>query len=188
MSDRGDVAIGNVRIDRQLRRRRNGTRNRGACHCGNDGHHGDASHRGNNGSHGSAGNINIIGNDGSDGNVDIPGNAEHVGNVRNVRLRLKQHCFIVDSNVNVDVAHHAGGRCSNGTSVGIVRNRQSWGRLRSSRTNTDRIAHCGYRGAGTNDAHHYLCAHCFIYDDDNDDDDELISVPGLWWKDDRLLK
>jgi hypothetical protein len=190
MFDRGDVAVGNVRIDRQLRWRRNGARNRGACHCGNDGHHGDASHRGNNGSHGGAGNINIIRNDGSDGNVDIPWNAEHVGNVRNVRLRLKQHCFIVDSNVNVDVAHHAGRRCSNGTSVGIIRDRQSWGRLRSSRTNNDRIAHCGYRrGAGTNDAHHYLCAHCFIdVDVDDDNDDKPISVPGLWRKDDRLLK
>jgi hypothetical protein len=120
MFDRGDVAIGNVRIDRQLRRRRNGTRNRGACHCRNDGqhgdgHHGDASHRGNNGPYVDAGYINIVGNVSCVGNVDILGNAEHVGNVGNVRLWLKQHCFIVNSNVNV--AHHAGGLRSNRNSV-----------------------------------------------------------------------
>jgi hypothetical protein len=119
MFNRGDFVIGNVRIGRQLRRRRNGTRNRGACHRGNDGHHGDASHRGNNGPHGDAGIINIVANVSSVGNVDILGNAGHVGNVRNVRLRLKQHCFIVDSNVNVNVAHHAGRRRSNRNSVGF---------------------------------------------------------------------
>jgi hypothetical protein len=75
MFDRGDVAIGNVRTDRQLRRRRNGARNRATCH------------RGNNGPHGDSGNINIVGNVSSVGSVDnVTG---HVGNVGKVRLRLE---------------------------------------------------------------------------------------------------
>ena len=111
MFDRGDVAIGNVRIDRQLRRRRNGTRSRGTCH------------RGNNGPHGDTGNINIVGNDSSVGNVDnVTG---HLGNVGNVRLRLEQHCFIVDADVN---GADRAGRCrSNRNSVGFLRDWQSWG-------------------------------------------------------------
>jgi hypothetical protein len=107
MFNRGDVVIGNVWIDRQLRRRRNGSRNRDACHRGNDGPHDDA------------GNINIVANVSSDRNVSILGKAGHFGNVRNVRLRLKQHCFIVGSNGNVNVAHHAGRRPSNRNSVGL---------------------------------------------------------------------
>ncbi len=49
----------------------------------------------------------------------------HVGNVGNVRLRLKQYRFIVDSNVNV--AHNTRWRRSNRTSVGIYRDWQPWG-------------------------------------------------------------
>jgi hypothetical protein len=119
MFNRGDFVIGHVWIDCQLRRRRNSTRNRGACHRGNNGHHGDACYRCNDRSYDDAGNINIVANDSSFGNVDILGNAGHVGNVGNVRLRLKQHCFIVDSNGNVDVAHHAGRRRPNRNSVGF---------------------------------------------------------------------
>jgi hypothetical protein len=113
MFDRGDLAIGNVRIDRQLRRRRNGSGNRGACHRGNDGPHGDA------------GNINIVANVNCAGNVDVLGNAGHVGNVGNVRLRLEQHCFIVDADVNG--ADRAGRWRSNRNSVGFLRDWQSWG-------------------------------------------------------------
>src|SRR5882762_11417906 len=53
-------------------------------------------------------------------------NAEHGGNGGNVRLRLKQYCFIVDSN-NVNVTHNAGWRRSNRNSDGIYRDWQSWG-------------------------------------------------------------
>ena len=98
MFDRGDVAIGNVRIDRQLRRRRNGSGNRGACHRGNDG--------------------NIIANVICAG-IDVLGNAGHVGNVGNVRLRLEQHCFIVDADVNG--ADRAGRWRPNRNSVGFLR-------------------------------------------------------------------
>jgi hypothetical protein len=86
MLDLGDCALRNVRIDRDLRRRRNDNGNR-------DG-----------------GNV---------GNVDNLRDAGNVGIVGNVRFRLEQHCFIVGANVNV--AHNAGRRCSNGNSVGIYR-------------------------------------------------------------------
>jgi hypothetical protein len=122
-----DFVIGNVRIHRELRRRRNGSRNRGTCHRGNDGHHGDACHRCNDRPHDDAGNINIVANVSSDGNVNTLGNAGHVGNVGNVRLRLKQHCFIVDSNGNVNVAHHAGRRPSNRNSAGFYGDQQPRG-------------------------------------------------------------
>ena len=120
MFDRGDLAIGNVRIDRQLRRRRNGSGNRGACHRGNDG-----GHHGRGGPHGDAGNINVVANVNCAGNVDVLGNAGHVGNVGNVRLRLEQHCFIVDADVNG--ADRAGRWRSNRNSVEFLRDWQSWG-------------------------------------------------------------
>jgi hypothetical protein len=107
MFDRWDFAIGNVRIHRDLRRRRNGYRRHDVCH------------RGNGGLHGNVRDVNVVGNIGNIGNVDDLRNAGHVGIVGNMRLRLKQHCFIVDSNVNV--AHNAGWRRSNRNSVGIYR-------------------------------------------------------------------
>jgi hypothetical protein len=42
-----------------------------------------------------------------------------------VRLRLKQHCCIVVSNVNV--AHNVGRPRSNRNPAGILRDWQSWG-------------------------------------------------------------
>jgi hypothetical protein len=42
-----------------------------------------------------------------------------------VRLRLKQHCCIVVS--NVDVAHNVGRTRSNRNPAGILRDWQSWG-------------------------------------------------------------
>jgi hypothetical protein len=123
MFDRGDVAIGNVRVHRELRRRRNGSRNRSARHRGNDGqhgdvgHHGNACHRCNDGPHNDAGNINVVANVSSDGNVDLRN--RYLGNVGNVRLRLDEHCFFVDSNVNVNIAHRAGRHGSNRNSVGF---------------------------------------------------------------------
>ncbi len=113
MFDCGDFAIGNVRIDRDLRRRRNSSRSR------------DARHRGNVRRHGNVGNVNVVGNLGDIGNADNFRNAGNVGTVGNVRLRLKQYRFIVDSNVNV--AHNTRWRRSNRTSVGIYRDWQPWG-------------------------------------------------------------
>jgi len=109
MFDRGDFAIGNVRIARDLRRRWNGNRNRDARDRRID----------------IVRTIDIVGNLGDVGRVDILRNAGNVRVVGNVRLRLKQHCFIVVSNVNV--AHPAGRQRSNRSSVGILRDWQSWG-------------------------------------------------------------
>ncbi len=147
MLDLGDFAIGNVRIRRELRRRRNGRRSR------------DARHRGNVGRNGNVGNVNVV------GNIDNLGNVGHDGVVGNVRLRLKQCCFIVDSNVNV--AHNAGRRRSNRNSVGIFRNWQSRGEFRSSGTDDKRIADCGYGTVGANDAHCHVSAHRFISHDNH---------------------
>jgi hypothetical protein len=150
MFDRGDFVFGNVRIHRELRRRRNGSRNSGACHRGYDRQHRDT-HRGNNGPCDDAGDINIVANDNSAGNVNILRNAGHVGNVGHVRLRLKQHRVIVDS--DLDIAHRAGRGCSNRNSAGFHGNQQSRGWFRACGTADRRIAHCRHRGAafvGTN--------------------------------------
>jgi hypothetical protein len=144
MFDCGDCALRNVRIDRYLRRRRNDNGSRDAGDGGNVGDHGDVW------------DVNIV------RNVDNLGDAGNVGIVGNVRFRLEQHCFIVGA--NVDVARNAGQRCSNGDSVGIYRNRQSWGQLRSSGTDDKRIAHCGDSTVGANDANRYISACCFICD------------------------
>ena len=151
MFDRGDCALGNVRFDRDLRRRRDGDGNR------------DAGDGGNVGNGNIVRNVNVVGNIGDIWNVDNLGNDGNVGIVGNVRFRLEQHCFIVDANLNV--AHNAGRRRSNRTSVGIYRDRQSWGQLRSSRTYDDRIARCGYRGTdsvGTDHADGCISVRCFV--------------------------
>ena len=162
MFDRREFAVGNVRLDRDLRRRRNGGRNRGACH------------RGNNGPHGDPGNINVVGNVSYVGKFDILRNAGHVGNVGNVRLRLDQHSFIFDSNVDVNFAHHAGRRRSNRNPIGILRNWQSWSWLRTGGTGAKRIAHygeCGeFSAIATNDVPCITCdgKHCDVWDHRND--------------------
>jgi hypothetical protein len=163
MFDLGECPLGNVRIDRDLRRRRNDGGNRGGSNVGdvNIGR-----------------NVDVVGNIGDIGNVDNLGDDGNVRIVGNVRFRLEQHGFIVGANI----AHNAGRRCSNGTSVGICRGRQSGGQLCSCGTNDERIAQCVYDGAGTNHAHHYLCAHCFIYDD------KLFPVPNWQHRCGRLLK
>ena len=114
MFHRGDFAIGNVRIPRHLRRRRNGNgnRNHDACHRGNVRHH-------------DIGNIDVVGTLGDVGSVDVLWNAGNVGIVGNVRRWLKQYCGIVDSNVNV--GHPAGRQRSSRSSVGILRGWQPWG-------------------------------------------------------------
>jgi hypothetical protein len=151
MLDPGDCAFGNVRIDRDLRRRRNDNGNRST---------------GDGGVHGNAGNVNVR-------NVDVIRNIRDLrnvdnlrddGNIRvvgNVRLRFGQHGFIVDANV----AHYSGRGCSNGNSAGIYRDRQSWSELRSSGTNDKRIAPCVYGRAGADDTQPYLSAYGFIHDD-----------------------
>ena len=107
---------------------------------------------------------------GNVGNVEFLGNVDHIrdagnlGPVGNVWVRLKQHCFVF--NADIDVAYNAGRLSSNGSAVGIDRDWQSWYQFRSSRTNNDRIAHCGYRPVGTNHADGYICARCFLFHDD----------------------
>jgi hypothetical protein len=108
MFHRGDFAVGNVRIPGDLRRRRNGngSRNHDACHRGNAGQRGDI------------GNIDVIGNLGDIRSVDIFRNVGDVGIVGNVRLRLEQHCCIVEPNVSV--AHYLERQRSGGNSVGVL--------------------------------------------------------------------
>ena len=103
MFDRGDFAIGTVRIDRHLRRRRTAQRK----HRRGVGHHGDA------------GNLDVVRNLGDVGSVDNLRNAGHVGIVGNVRLRLEQHCGIVNSNDNVLAVHRDGQQRSNRGPFGI---------------------------------------------------------------------
>lgn len=103
--DLGDLANGNVRIARDLRRRRNDNRN----HTGRP--------------FGIVGNIELDGNLGDLGTVDIFRDA---GNVRidgNVRLRFEQHYRIVEP----DIICHDERRHSRRNSVGILRDRQSRG-------------------------------------------------------------
>ena len=115
MFDRGDFAIGNVRVARDLRRRRNGNGKRNH----------DAWHRGNVGRRSAVGNIDLVGNLGDVGRVDILGNAGNVGVDGNVRLRFEQHCCIVNPDVNV--AHNVERPRSNRSPVGILPDWQSWG-------------------------------------------------------------
>ena len=145
MFDLGDFVVGNVRIKRELRRWRNGSRSRDARHRGNVGHHGNVD------------NVNVVGNIVIVRNVDDLRNAGHDGVVGNVRLRLEQYCFIVDSNVNV--AHNAGWRRSNRNSVGIYRDWQSWGWFRSSGADARRITHCWCRRDFAHDTHRYTSVH-----------------------------
>jgi hypothetical protein len=119
--DLGDFANRNVRIARDLRRRRNGNGNR------ND----DARHRSHDGRRSAIRNINVVGNIGLDGNRadvgrnDIVRNGGNVGANGNVRLRLEQHCFIFVSNVNV--GHLAERQRPSRSSVGFLRDWQFWG-------------------------------------------------------------
>jgi len=135
MLDHWDFAIGNVRIDVNLRRRRNDNGNR-------DGRNGR--------------NVDVV------RNFDNLRNDGYGGIIRNVRLRLEQHCFIVGA--NVDDAHNVGRRRSNGNSLGVYRDRQSWSQLRSRGTNGERSAVCTYGGTGTNDLSG--CRFIFIYPDE----------------------
>jgi hypothetical protein len=125
MFDRGDRALGDVRINRYLRRRRNFNGNRNA---------------GDSGDLNIVRNVDVVGNIGDIRNVDNLRDDGNFGIVGNVRLRLRQHGFIVDANVNG--ANNPGWRCSHGNSDGIYRDRQSWSQLRRGGTNDYRGPHC----------------------------------------------
>jgi len=121
MFDFGDLANGNVRIARDLRRRRNGNGKR------ND----DARHRSHDRRRSAVGNINVVGNidlEGNLGNVGRIDNLRHgadVGADGNVRLRLEQHHGIFEPDVNV--IHHVEQRHSSGNSAGFYSNQKSRG-------------------------------------------------------------
>ena len=109
MFDFGDFANGNVRIARDLRRRRNGNGNRNSnarrCRI--------------------AGNIDVDGNLGDVGRSDIFRDAGNFGIDGNVRLRFEQHCCVVEPNVNVTC--HDEQQRTRRNSDGILRDRQSRG-------------------------------------------------------------
>jgi hypothetical protein len=138
--DLRDFAVWHVRIDRDLRRRWNGIRN------------GDARGRSELW-HGNVGNVDVVGDVGT---VDNLRNAGDVGIIGNVRLRLNQHGFVFDS--NIDVTDGAGRPGSNWYSAGIYRDRQSRCQSASNRTDDERIAYNELRGdfSGANDAHRHI--------------------------------
>jgi hypothetical protein len=167
MFDGGDFAIVNVRIHRKLRWRRSGNRSARQRHHGRQ--------RGNVRQHVGGldvGDIELVECLKHIGSLDNLGNAGYGGNVGNVRLRLYQHGFVVDSNLN---GAHRGWRCrSNRNSVGIYRDRHSWGELWRSDTHNDRSARWEYRRVNhvaTNHSDGYVSANCFIHDG------KLIRVP-----------
>jgi hypothetical protein len=132
MLDAWDFAIGDVRIDRDLRWRRSDSRigsARNSSHVGQRGYFR---------------NVYVVGNIG-----DLR-NAGNVGIVGNVWLRLDQHRFLVDG----DVADNSGRQRSNGNSAGIHRDRKSWGQFRNSSTDDQCIAPFVRGGSGTSDPHH----------------------------------
>jgi hypothetical protein len=115
MFDLGDFANGNVRVARDLRRRRNGNGHRNS----------DARHRGHDGGRSDVGNIDVDRNLRDVGRSDILRNGGNVGAGGNVRLRFDQHCCIVEPNVNV--IHHDERRRSSRNSPGILPDWQPWG-------------------------------------------------------------
>jgi hypothetical protein len=150
MLDTRDFAIGNVRIDGDLRRRRRVNGNYGA----RDG--------------GDIRNADVIGDVSDIRNVDDPRDAGNLGHVGNVRLRVEQHRGVFDTNINV--ADNAGWRGSNRTPLGIDRDRQPWSQLRGGCSNTKRIADYRVCSTGANRARGYVSAHGF------DDTDKPVPV------------
>ena len=117
MLDGGDFAGRNVRITHDLRRRRHDRRSPDAIRHGNAGQSVDVI----------VGNIHVVGNIRDIGSIGNLGNAGNIGIDRNVRLRLKQHCGIVESDNDNVVDHRVEQWCSRGQSVGILRDRKSRG-------------------------------------------------------------
>ena len=151
MLDLRDFAIWDVRLERNLRRRRNRSWDSSSRYCG------------------IAGNVDLFGNDDIIGDVSDVGNvnnlrhAANFGHVGNVRLGFKRHRLFFESDLNV--TDRARWRRSNRNPVGVYRDRQPWGQFRGCRTNDGRFTHCGHRGASANDAHRYISAHPFISND-----------------------
>ncbi len=85
----------------------------------------DARHRGNFGNINVVGSIDVDGHLGDVGSVDVLRNAGDVGIDGNVRLRLEQHCCIVEPNVTG--TRHDERRRSSRSSVGIHGDWQSRG-------------------------------------------------------------
>ena len=121
-----DFAIGDVRVDLDLRWRRI------------DGRIGSARDSSHAGQRGDFRNVCVI------GNIGHLRNAGNVGFVGNVRLRLDRHGFIVD----VDLADSSGRQPSNRNSAGIDRDRKSRGQFRNWGTDHQRIAPSVYGGTG----------------------------------------
>ena len=113
----------------------------------------DARHRGDGGQ--PVGNIKSSGISTSSGNIRDVGNidnlrnAGNVGVVGNVRLRLGQHCCIVDPTSTSPTTPGGGARA--GIPLGSYRDRQSRGQLRASGTDDKRIALVATWRAGAND-------------------------------------
>jgi hypothetical protein len=167
MRDTRDFAIGNVRIDGNLRRRWSVDGNYGA----RDG--------------GDIRNVDVIGDVSGIRNVDVPRDAGNFGHVGNVRLRVEQHCGVFDTNINV--ADNARRRGSNRTPLGIDRDRQPWSQLRGSCADAKRIADHRVCSIGTNHARGDVSAHGF---DDSDKPVPLSDFGGrrLVEHDRRLLR
>jgi hypothetical protein len=133
MLDTWDFTFGNVRIDIELRRWRNGRWQRGASHRGDIGYVGHA-------------------RDGADR-----------GRVWNVRRRLKQRRFVVHSDGNIahDAGRwrsyrHSAGVYRNRQPWGQRRNSRTDGERIAHRGNG------GTESSRTNRAHSYISAHCFV--------------------------
>jgi hypothetical protein len=155
MLDLGECPIGNVRIDRDLRRRRDDNGNGGAGDRANVGCHGGPRHV----DVGNVDNIEYL-------NLRGAGNLRSVGNVR---LGLQQHYVFFDA--NLDIPGNARRRGSNRTSVGIHRDQQSWHQLRGGGPYPQRTADCGTRSDGANHTDRYISVRCFI------PNDEPLSMP-----------
>jgi hypothetical protein len=83
-----------------------------------------------------------------------------------VRLRLKQHCCIVVSNVNV--AHNVERHRSSRRSVGLYRDWQSWGQSPAAVPTTSvspTTASVGARRHWCQRARCFISVHCFIHSD-----------------------
>jgi len=146
MLDPGDCPIGNVRIDDDLRRRRNGN--------------GDAGDRGNVRRLGGLRYVDLwnLADIEHVNNLRDAGNLWHVGNVR---LGLQQYYVFFDANL----ADHVRRRGSNWASLGIHRDQQPWGQLRSSDTYDERTADGWGHSGHSNHTDDCISIHCFICND-----------------------
>ena len=158
MLDGGDFAGRNVRITHDLRRRRHDRRSPDAIRHGNAGQSVDVI----------VGNIHVVGNIRDIGSIGNLGNAGNIGIDRNVRLRLKQHCGIVEPDNDNVIDHRVEQWCSRRHSAGILRDRKSRSQFGTIGADNKFIALCRHRRIefGADDAHcrttghasHHHCA------------------------------